>query len=164
MKKMWKGGVLFVLCVLCLYTANEAKATSKTSDEAINWVKSQVGNSIDADGAYGAQCVDLIRAYYNFLGVAQVRGNGCDYATNQLPSGWTRIKGAQPQKGDILVYTGGYGHVAIYESDYVTYHQNYNGKKKVTRETFAYNSPAYITNYTPYWGVVRPNFSSGNIA
>lgn len=67
MKKMWKGGVLFVLCVLCLYTANEAKATSKTSDEAINWVKSQVGNSIDADGAYGAQCVDLIRAYYNFL-------------------------------------------------------------------------------------------------
>ena len=160
---MWKGGVLFVLCVLCLYTANEAKATSKTSDEAINWVKSQVGNSIDADGAYGAQCVDLIRAYYNFLGVAQVRGNGCDYATNQLPSGWTRIKGAQPQKGDILVYTGGYGHVAIYESDYVTYHQNYNGKKKVTRETFAYNSPAYITNYTPYWGVVRPNFSSGNI-
>ena len=69
MKKMWKGGVLFVLCVLCLYTANEAKATSKTSDEAINWVKSQVGNSIDADGAYGAQCVDLIRAYYNFLGV-----------------------------------------------------------------------------------------------
>ena len=163
MKKMWKGGVLFVLCVLCLYTANEAKATSKTSDEAINWVKSQVGNLIDADGAYGAQCVDLIRAYYNFLGVAQVRGNGCDYATNQLPSGWTRIKGAQPQKGDILVYTGGYGHVAIYESDYVTYHQNYNGKKKVTRETFAYNSPAYITNYTPYWGVVRPNFSSGNI-
>ena len=163
MKKMWKGGVLFVLCVLCLYTANEAKATSKTSDEAINWVKSQVGNSIDADGAYGAQCVDLIRAYYNFLGVAQVRGNGCDYATNQLPSGWTRIKGAQPQKGDILVYTGGYGHVAIYESDYVTYHQNYNGKKKVTREAFADNSPAYITNYTPYWGVVRPNFSSGNI-
>ena len=45
MKKMWKGGVLFVLCVLCLYTANEAKATSKTSDEAINWVKSQVGNA-----------------------------------------------------------------------------------------------------------------------
>ena len=83
MKKMWKGGVLFVLCVLCLYTANEAKATSKTSDEAINWVKSQVGNSIDADGAYGAQCVDLIRAYYNFLGVAQVRGNGCDYATDK---------------------------------------------------------------------------------
>ena len=40
-------------------------------------MKSQVGNSIDADGAYGAQCVDLIRAYYNFLGVAQVRGNGC---------------------------------------------------------------------------------------
>ena len=61
------------------------------------------------------------------------------------------------------MYTGGYGHVAIYESDHITYHQNYNGKKKVTRETFAYNSQAYITNYTPYWGVVRSNFSSGNI-
>ncbi len=36
------------------------KQRVKLSDEAINWVKSQVGNSIDADGAYGAQCVDLI--------------------------------------------------------------------------------------------------------
>ncbi len=30
MKKILKGVVLFVLCILCLYTANEAKATSKT--------------------------------------------------------------------------------------------------------------------------------------
>lgn len=61
MKRIWKGVVLFVVCGLSLYIANEAKATSKTSDEAINWVKSQVGNSVDADGAYGVQCVDLIR-------------------------------------------------------------------------------------------------------
>lgn len=54
-----------------------------------------------------------------------VRGNGGDYSSNALPAGWTRTAGGQPQKGDILVYKNkGVGHVAIYESDYVTYHQN----------------------------------------
>ncbi len=39
-----------------------------------------------------------------FLGCASyARGNGCDYATNALPSGWARYQGAQPQPGDILV-------------------------------------------------------------
>ena len=157
------GVLLFlILSIGSLVVVKEVKATSKTQSEAINWVKSKVNQAIDADGVYGAQCVDLIRAYYNYLGVEQVAGNGCDYATNTLPSGWQRIQGAQPQKGDILVYTGGYGHVAIYESDYITYHQNYANKQYVTMVTVAYNSSA-ITSQTPYWGVIRPNFSSENI-
>ena len=162
-KKMSFGVLLFlILSIGSLVVVKEVKATSKTQSEAINWVKSKVNQAIDADGVYGAQCVDLIRAYYNYLGVEQVAGNGCDYATNTLPSGWQRIQGAQPQKGDILVYTGGYGHVAIYESDYITYHQNYANKQYVTMVTVAYNSSA-ITSQTPYWGVIRPNFSSENI-
>jgi hypothetical protein len=135
-------------------------ATSQTAAAAIAWVQAQVSHSIDYDGAYGAQCVDLIKAYYNYLGVSPVSGNGCDYATNSLPSGWSRIKGAAPQKGDILVYSGNssnpYGHVAIYESDYATYHQNFNGHSYVEKITsIKYNG---FTN--AYWGVIRPNWSS----
>lgn len=132
-----------------------ARAIARTQAEAVQWVKSQVGKSLDMDGAYGAQCVDLILAYYDYFGVPRASGNGADYAWNTLPSGWQRIQGAQPQPGDILVYTGGYGHVAIYESDYSTYHQNFNGHSYVERITYRYNS---LSN--PYWGVIRPNFSS----
>ena len=135
-------------------------ATSKTVEEAMTWVKNQVGKSIDKDG-YPAeqpyQCVDFIMAYYEALGVAHAWGDGKDYATNTLPAGWTRVKGGTPKKGDILVYnTNPYGHVAIYESDYVTYHQNYP-------------SP-YVTKYTnrkynqlvdqAYWGYIRPNWKA----
>ena len=137
--------------------------SAHTRDEAINWVKSQVGRSLDYDGAYGAQCVDLILYYYNYLGVNTVGGNGSDYTWNALPSGWERLEGAQPQPGDILVYTGGYnnyGHVAIYESDRCHYHQNFNDRNfphpgQVQRITYMYNG---LSN--PYWGVIRPDFST----
>ena len=146
-------------------------ASDHTADEAISWVQSQVGRSIDYDGRNGAQCVDLVKAYYgDYLGVGAVSGNGGDYSGNNIPDGWSRTPGGQPQKGDILVYksTDGIGHVAIYESDNVTYHQNYNGHKYVERCTFAYNNMNYFntsTNKFTYWGCIHPNFrgSSGPV-
>lgn len=119
----------------------------------MKWVKEQVGQSIDYDNAYGPQCIDLILAYYNYLGVSTVRGNAIDYTTNSLPSGWKRIEGAQPKKGDILIYTNSpAGHVAIYESDYSSYHQNFNHQyvENITKKYNGYN--------IPYCGVIRPNF------
>ena len=74
----------------------EVSAASKSQAEALQWVKSQVGKSIDADGACGAQCVDLILAYYDFLGVPRASGNGADYTYNALPDGLQRLKGATP--------------------------------------------------------------------
>lgn len=109
-----------------------------TAEESIEWAKSKVGQAIDVDGVYGAQCVDLIKAYYTFLGFRPVQGNGSDYTHNVLPPGYVRIQGAIPRKGDILVYTGGakgYGHVAIYESVYSTYHQNFGGNQYVMHIT-----------------------------
>ena len=144
-----------------LDTNSNSYATSKTADEAIAWVKSKVGTGIDYDGAYGCQCVDLILAYYHYLGVSTSSGNGKDYATNKLPSGWTRVKGGTPKKGDILVYSGSssnpYGHVAIYEADKITYHQNFNSNPKVEKVTLKYNS---FDN--PYWGYIRPNWNDIN--
>ena len=130
-----------------------ANATSKTSDEAISWVKSQLGKTVGS-----GQCVALINSYYSFLGVSPVSGNGCDYATNSLPSGWTRTKGGTPQKGDILVYNANssnpYGHVGIYEGDYSHYHQNVSGQYVECITGWKYNG---FTN--SYWGCIHPNFS-----
>ena len=150
--------ILCVLIVICSFSIT-GFATNKTQTDALNWVKSQVGKTLDYDGAYGGQCVDFIMFYYTFLGVNAVGGNGCDYAWNSLPSGWTRVQGGTPQPGDILVYSGTsaypYGHVAIYESDYVHYHQNYSGQyvQKVT-------NCRYTDFGRPYWGYIRPNWSS----
>ncbi|WP_295160381.1 CHAP domain-containing protein [Selenomonas sp. AE3005] len=123
-------------------------------DAAMRYIANLEGKAMDYDGVYGAQCVDLIKYYYKYLGVANyARGNGKDYATNTLPPNWQRIKGAEPKKGDILVYTtggGGYGHVAIAESPNVSWHQNFNGKyvRKITGN--------YRNIHVGYWGVIRP--------
>ena len=160
MKKRMLSLMLAVLMVVCLLPTTALAATAgHTAADAIAWAQSQVGKSLDYDGMYGAQCVDLICYYYLYLGQRSPGGNGCDYATNRLPDGWQRIKGAQPQPGDILVYSGNSenpnGHVGIYESDYCTYNQNFNYEQYVQRVTIRYN---HFSN--PYWGVIRPDFST----
>ncbi len=116
--------VLAALMILSVFIAVPitASAASHTQDEAVAWAKAQVGKSLDYDGAYGAQCVDLIAFYYQYLGTQTPGGNGCDYCRNALPSGWQRIQnysGYTPQPGDICVwdsyveYQGVYGHVGI---------------------------------------------------
>lgn len=154
---------IFLIAFVCAFGVSgifsvTVEATNRTQAEALQWVKSQVGKSIDYDRVYGAQCVDLIKAYYNYLGVSPVQGNGADYVSNSLPAGWQRIKGTTPQPGDILVYTGGYGHVAVFESVNSTYHQNFNYHSYVERVTIPYNRID-----SPYWGVIRPNFSTATV-
>lgn len=152
-----------VACTPFLAHSSDALAGTggKTANTAILWTKSQVGKGIDYDGVYGNQCVDLIKAYYVYLGQSQPFGNGSDYTRNAVPNGWKRLQGVQPQKGDVLVYTGGYGgygHVAIYESDRSHYHQNFNYHSYVERVTYIYNGNWDIK----YWGVIRPDFPSGS--
>ena len=148
--------ILAVIMVACLLpTAAFASTNGKTADDAINWVRSLEGQPVGS-----GECVALIVAYYSYLGQTSPGGNGADYSWNQLPAGWQRLQNAQPQKGDILVYSGNaanpYGHVAIYESDYSTWHQNYSYQRKVVHVTnVRYNGFA-----NPYWGVIRPDFGS----
>lgn len=157
MKRKLTAFLLIAIMLVALCPIN-VKAAIHTQAEAIAWVQSKVGQALDMDGAYGAQCVDLILAYYDYMGVPRSSGNAKDYATNALPSGWQRIQGATPQPGDVLIYGASannqYGHVAIYESDWVTYHQNFNSQQYVQKITSVkYNG---LTN--PYWGVIRPDF------
>ena len=148
--------ILAVIMVACLLpTAAFASTNGKTADDAINWVRSLNGQTVGS-----GECVALIKAYYSYLGQTSPGGDGKDYSWNQLPAGWTRIQNAQPQKGDILVYSGNganpYGHVAIYESDYSTWHQNFASQRKVVNVT----NIRYNGFDNPYWGVIRPDFSS----
>ena len=177
MKRIGKKFLTVMLClsmvlsslVICIDKNKKTAEASvnHTVDEAIAWAASQVGKSLEGDNYYGSnneaayQCVDFIICYYKYLGVTPATGNGCDYAGNALPAGWTRVQGGKPQKGDILVYSGNSkntaGHVAIYESDRSTYHQNFNDCRKVTHETIRYNG---FTN--AYWGYIRPDWASLN--
>ena len=147
--------ILAVIMVACLLpTAAFASTNGKTADDAINWVRSLNGQRVGS-----GECVALIVAYYSYLGQTSPGGDGKDYSWNQLPAGWQRLQNAQPQKGDILVYGGSAknpaGHVAIYESDYSTWHQNFGTARYVTHVTYKYNK---LDN--PYWGVIRPDFGS----
>lgn len=81
------------------------------------------GVAIDADGAFGAQCVDLTKRYASELFGVNISGNGNQWFANGAASGaFTQIsKDATPLKGDIACwnafYGGGYGHVAIVIAD-----------------------------------------------
>ena len=155
--------IVLSLCLCAALLPTTAKATSRTADEAINWVKSQVGHSVGYDDGTGYyQCVEFIQAYYEWLGVDTPHGNGADYASNTLPSGWTRIAGGTPQKGDILVYSRysasaqQNGHVAIYESDSALYDQD----GSVYGATVKKEAKNYRTYTYNYWGCIHPNFAS----
>ena len=156
MKKRVLCLILAVIMVACLLpTAAFASTNGKTADDAINWVRSLNGQPVGS-----GECVALIKAYYSYLGQTSPGGNGADYSWNQLPAGWKRLQNVQPQKGDILVYSGNganpYGHVAIYESDYSTWHQNFASQRKVVNVT----NIRYNGFDNPYWGVIRPDFGS----
>ncbi len=119
--------------------ASGASSPIHSCDEAVAWAVGHGNNndSLDWDGEYGAQCVDLICYYYDYLGVTSPGGNAIDYADNSLPTGWIRITGDY-QSGDIAVFyanyndgtysTGSYGHVAIItgtdDSKIITVDQN----------------------------------------
>lgn len=166
MKKIIKRSVAFCLVIVIAITSFPfaiASTGGKSRSDAVAWANSQVGKSLDYDGVYGAQCVDFTKYYYSFLGVSPVRGNGCDYATNALPSGWTRIKyysGFVPQPGDIAVWTyttSKYGHVAIVVSaDANTMRVvEQNGSTHITR------SHSYNYSYGTLYGFIRPDFADG---
>ena len=140
-----------------LYSSGE-----HTRDDAVKWAYAQGGKYLDYDKAYGAQCVDLIKYYYAYFGKASyARGNGCDYVSNALPAGWTRIKNTAdfvPQPGDIAVWgteLSKYGHVAIILSanvhSFVSMDQNWPSGSACKQVTHTYSK---------FWGVIRPNFLS----
>ena len=122
--------IIMLITMIMLVPVNVSAAdtdvaeTGTTEDQAVQWVKNQNGKALDYDGAYGAQCVDLIMYYYKYLVGYNVSGNAVDYQWNSLPSGWFR--NSTPTRGAVVVWGAGaymgksghyadsnYGHVGI---------------------------------------------------
>lgn len=87
------------------------------------WLAEVQGRAIDLDGAYGAQCMDLVNDYLDQVAdVPHVAGNAIDLPRNP-PHGFRWVANAPsnaPRWGDILVWgqnaragTGPYGHTAV---------------------------------------------------
>lgn len=145
----------------------DAVASDFTSGQAVAWANNCAATkwNKDVDGAYGTQCVDLILAYYSYLGVSRSKGNATDYQSNTLPSGWKRVK-SSPKPGDVIVWAGNtkinssytlsqYGHIGIVVA--------VSGNKLTTVETNADGKVSYaqkVSRDASYAACfIRPNFS-----
>nr|WP_294662073.1 RICIN domain-containing protein [uncultured Blautia sp.] len=157
MKRIKRFLFVLIFIIGLLNTTNYYHVNAATVPEAMNWCESLLGKKVGS-----GQCVAFVQSYYEYLGKSRSYGNACDYATNTLPSGWSRVKGGVPQAGDILVYAGAkYGHVAIYAGGTTSYHQNMSGKYVEKKTNWAYNKSWYSsaeggTKY--YWGYIHPDF------
>lgn len=86
-----------------------AMSMSAVSSEVMGWAKSLIGGFVDEDGAYGAQCKDLISHYIRVVhGEPYTRGNGDQMAANLVSQrGWTAVGASSPwQIGDVVSTTG----------------------------------------------------------
>ncbi len=158
-----KKAISIVLCAIMVFSIIpvcniEAEATTnKTKADAIAWLNANKGKKFG-----NGQCVYLIYNYSEYLGFPHSGPNACDYTTYSLPSGWKRVKGGTPQKGDIIVYAGGngYGHVAVYENDTSTWHQNFGDNQCVVNVSYNYKN-IKAADGSGYWGYIRPDFEDG---
>ena len=97
------------------------------------------GKNVDVDNYAGAQCVDLIKAYFRDVLKVPVKayGNACHYWSNfekypELTSNFEKRR-VNPAKGDIVIFNSKpYGHIAIVWSvsgnTLTVFEQNRTGK------------------------------------
>ncbi len=145
--------------------------TEKTQEEALAWVRSQAGSSLDYDGIWGAQCVDLIMYYYKFLEGYNVSGNAVDYISNDLPEGWYRDN--TPSPGAIVVWGAGsyegkpehyadsqFGHIGIVDAVYDGYINYYDQNSYAYGQTVGLHE-GHEAQYAATY--IHPNLKGGFI-
>lgn len=136
---------------------------NKTKAQAHAYLRKLKGYWWDFDLAYGAQCFDLANYYWNYLTGGRLAGfyakdipNSNNF--NGLATVYENTPSFLPQKGDIVVFHGGYGggagHVAIVWSaninSFVSLDQNwYGGAQNNPPEvaqliTHYYDNPMYF--------------------
>ena len=159
------------LCAALLPAPTFASTGGRSQSDAVAWANARIAEAWaqDFDGISSVQCVDLIKAYYQYLGNDPVKGNGYDYTWNSVPNGWHRIQrysGFVPEPGDIVVWDESfcsYGHVAIVisaNSSTLTCAETRNIYEYP--DNYACHSWKY--NVSRIWGVIRPDFSGASPA
>ena len=145
-------------------------AVNKTKKQAHDYMSKLKGKAWDFDLAFGAQCVDLANYYWNYLTGGRLAGYYAkDIPTannfNGLATVHKNTPNFLPQKGDIVVFHGGYGggagHVEIVWSanlnTFVGLSQNwYGGAQNNPPEvaqliTHTYDNPMYF---------IRPHYKA----
>lgn len=135
------------------------------------WVKKHIGKSVDYDGSYGVQCVDLVNSFADE--VLDIKG--CFYGLDYAKEIWTKRNSLPkiknnfipifntpdfiPREGDIFVRSSGkYGHTGVINNsdghEFFTYEQNYNGNYE----------PMSLIKHTEwrYFNFLRPKFQKIN--
>lgn len=154
--------VSMILCMAMVFglfaglTVTGYAAVNHTWAETKAWLESnakeQTKFNLNGD-QYPGECVDLIQAYYKYLtgNFNGVSGHANQYDTNKVPAGFTRIKGATPQPGDVVVSNDGeHGHVWIKGEGNVSYHSSYLSHKYMEKVIGKLSFSV--------WGVIRPTF------
>ncbi|MDA9472266.1 CHAP domain-containing protein [Enterococcus sp. 5H] len=135
--------------------------------DVVNYTNNLVGQSIDEDGAFGSQCMDLtVHIMKRFFGWHPT-GNAINLTFQTIPSGFKRmqiVSSSEIKAGDILVWGLGsfaaYGHTAIAVENgssngtFVSVDQNW------VNPSLEVGSPAarIVHNLNGVWGVIRPNY------
>ncbi|MFR5876783.1 MAG: CHAP domain-containing protein [Eubacterium sp.] len=130
------------------------------------WVKDYLGESIDYDGVYGVQCVDLIKHFVkNVLDITpQSIGNAIDYYNKRKTSSYLtdnfkwidNTDSFIPAKGDLCVFTSksGLGHISVASGEgttsyFYSYDENYPSGKHEPMTKIKHT-------YSSFLGVLRP--------
>lgn len=108
-------------------------SSNETMEKIYQYLKKNVGRKFDEDGAYGAQCVDLVHHVSNHFGLGL--NTAGDYAkniaSNPVPSGWkhvnvpngaskaqrTKIWNDLPRGAVVYFWNAGAGHVGFKSGD-----------------------------------------------
>lgn len=156
--------VVLAVCMLVgmfggMTLRHETVYAMTTQSVAVSWARNQVGSQYNE--GFGVQCVALISKYCDYLGVPHIYGHAYQFTTSAIPSGWSRIKGAAVQPGDIAIWEqnppySSHGHVVIVLSS------NGNSFEVIDQNGSGNQDPGTIRTKTygdNYWGVIRPNFN-----
>lgn len=138
----------------------------KTQTEALSWIDQKVGKSLDYDGHYGFQCVDLVAYYCQFLGISPYTGNARYWWESGYDGNGLLERTTTFSNGAIAVFkpnagNGNAGHIACGREDkggsFRSLDQNwYNAS--------ANGSPAaWVTHAKDnnIYGYLKPRFTGG---
>ena len=156
---------VFLLGICAGLSFSAYAGTNHSQSEAVAWIRAQEGSTYAGD--FGYQCVDLVRAYYSYLGQAAPYGNANAYLSGSAqftPGGWTAHYGTNGiQPGDITVWTGGEnGHVALVvevgASSCTVMQQNGDGNGHLrTEASKGHYGTQYFSGITGY---IHPDFGA----
>ena len=149
MKKRLIAGLICLCMLFSLIPAFTLSASAVTFSQVVSWMDSKKGKTLDYDGQYGGQCVDLFNFYLrdvwgvsNPIGAYPV-GSAYQIFDYKAPSGWEKISGAGNYRvGDVVIWNKGgsstHGHVGIVYSvsgsSVSICQQNYNKMQYVTMQ------------------------------